>query len=43
MQLAVVEYARNVLKFKGANTTEIDPKTKYPRHRYFAGAEEVDG
>jgi CTP synthase len=30
MQLAVVEYARNVLKFKGANTTEIDPKTKYP-------------
>jgi CTP synthase len=30
MQLATVEYARNVLKFKGANTTEIDPKTKYP-------------
>jgi CTP synthase len=30
MQLAVVEYARNVLKLRGANTTEIDPKTKYP-------------
>ena len=30
MQLAVVEYARDVLKLKGANTTEIDPKTKYP-------------
>ena len=30
MQLAVVEYARNVLGWKGANTTEIDPQTKYP-------------
>lgn len=30
LQLAVVEYARNVLKLKGAHTTEIDPKTKYP-------------
>ncbi len=30
MQLATVEFARNVLKMKGANTTEIDPKTKYP-------------
>ena len=30
MQLATVEYARNVLKFKGANTTEVDQKTKYP-------------
>jgi CTP synthase len=30
MQLATVELARNVLKMKGANTTEIDPKTKYP-------------
>jgi len=30
MQLATVEFARNVLGFKGANTTEIDPKTKYP-------------
>ncbi|HEY4498774.1 MAG TPA: CTP synthase [Candidatus Paceibacterota bacterium] len=30
MQLAVVEYARNVLGFTGANTTEINPKTEYP-------------
>jgi CTP synthase len=30
MQLATVEFARNVLGLKGANTTEIDPKTKYP-------------
>lgn len=30
MQLATVEFARNVLGMKRANTTEIDPKTKYP-------------
>ena len=30
MQLLVVEYARNVLGLKGANTTEIDQKTLYP-------------
>jgi len=30
MQLAVVEYARNVLELPGAHTTEIDPATKYP-------------
>ncbi len=30
MQLAVVEFARDVLKLKKANTTEVDPKTKYP-------------
>lgn len=30
MQLAVVEYARNVLKLEGANTTECDEHTKYP-------------
>lgn len=29
MQLAVVEYARNILGLKGAHTTEVDPKTKY--------------
>jgi CTP synthase len=30
MQLAVVEFARNVCKLKGANSTEFNPKTKYP-------------
>jgi CTP synthase len=30
LQLAVVEFARNVAKLEGANTTENDKKTKYP-------------
>ncbi len=30
MQLAVVEYARNVLGLLGAHTTEVDDETKYP-------------
>jgi len=30
LQLAVIEYARNVAKLKKANSTEIDPKTPYP-------------
>ncbi|MFH0928598.1 MAG: CTP synthase [bacterium] len=30
MQLAVVEYARHVLGWKDANTTEVDPKTTHP-------------
>lgn len=30
MQQAAVEFARNVLGYKDANTTEIDPKTKHP-------------
>jgi len=30
MQLAVVEFARNVAKMNGANSTEIDRNTKYP-------------
>lgn len=30
MQMAVIEYARNVLKFKDANTTEANLETKYP-------------
>jgi CTP synthase len=29
-QLAVVEFARNVCGLKGANSTEINPNTKYP-------------
>ena len=30
MQLALVEFARNVIGLKGANTTEVNPTTKYP-------------
>jgi CTP synthase len=30
MQMAVIEFARNVLKFKDANSEEVDPKTKHP-------------
>ncbi len=30
MQLAVVEYARNVCGLEGANSTEIDPNTPHP-------------
>lgn len=30
MQLAAVEFARNVVGLKDAHTTEIDPKTPYP-------------
>jgi hypothetical protein len=30
MQLAVVEFARNQLGFENANSTEINPDTKYP-------------
>lgn len=30
MQMAVVEYARNVLGLTGAHTSEVDPNTPYP-------------
>ncbi|MFC1842551.1 CTP synthase [Candidatus Dependentiae bacterium] len=30
MQLAVIEYARNVCSFEGANTTEVNKETSYP-------------
>jgi CTP synthase len=30
MQMAVVEWARNICGLDGANSTEIDPKTPYP-------------
>ena len=30
MQVAIIEYARNVLKLKNANSTEFDQDTKYP-------------
>ncbi|OGL62913.1 CTP synthase [Candidatus Uhrbacteria bacterium RIFCSPHIGHO2_02_FULL_47_44] len=40
MQCAVIEYARNVLKLKDANTTEINPKTKHPVIHLLPGQEE---
>jgi CTP synthase len=30
MQMAVIEFARNVLNFKDANSEEVDPDTSYP-------------
>jgi CTP synthase len=30
LQIAVIEFARNVLKLKGANSTEFDPKATHP-------------
>lgn len=30
MQIAVIEYARSVMKLHGANSTEFDPTTKTP-------------
>jgi len=30
LQIAVIEFARNVLKLKGANSTEFDPKPAHP-------------
>jgi len=30
MQMAVIEFARNSLRLKGANSEEVDPKTPYP-------------
>ncbi len=30
LQMAVIEFARNVCKLKDANTTEVNPKTAYP-------------
>src|SRR3990167_2048222 len=30
LQMAVIEFARNVCGLKDAHTTEVNPKTKYP-------------
>ena len=43
MQCAVIEFARNVCNYAGANSTEFDPKTKHPvidlmeRQKHVAG------
>jgi len=41
MQLAVVEYARNVLGLKGAHTTECDADTAHPVIHMITGQEEI--
>lgn len=41
MQLACIAYARDVLKLKGANTVENDPKTRYPVIHLMPAQEEV--
>jgi CTP synthase len=41
MQLAVIEYARNVCGMKGANTTEADEKTPYPVIDYIPEQKEI--
>jgi len=41
MQLAVVEYARNVLKLTGAHTLECDSGTKYPVIHMISGQEDI--
>ncbi len=43
MQLAVVEYARNVCGLDGAHTTEVDPKTEHPVICILPEQEEVKG
>lgn len=41
MQMAVIEFARNVLKFKDANSEEVDPKTKHPVIHIMPGQKEL--
>lgn len=41
MQLAVVAYARDVLKFSKANTQENDPKTKFPVIHFIEGQRDL--
>jgi CTP synthase len=41
MQLAVVEYARNVLDLTGANTLEVDADTAHPVIHMIHGQEEI--
>ena len=42
MQLAVVEYARNVLGLQGAHTTEVDPNTPHPVVDLLPGQKGID-
>ena len=40
MQMMVIEFARNVLGYKDANSREMDEKTPHNGHRHHGGAEE---
>ncbi len=40
MQIAIIEYARNVGKLEGANSIEMDPDTMYPVINYLPGQNE---
>lgn len=42
LHMAVVEFARDVCGMKGANTTEVDEKTKYPVIDFLPGQEGCD-
>jgi len=42
MQCAVIEYARNVVGLTDANTSEIDPETKYPVIDLMPEQKEID-
>ncbi|MDO8668050.1 MAG: CTP synthase [bacterium] len=41
MQMAVIEFGRDVLGFKGANSEEVDPKTAYPVIHIMPGQKEL--
>jgi len=41
MQMAVIEFARNVLGLKGANSEEVDSKTVYPVIHIMSGQKEL--
>ena len=43
MQCAVIEYARNVLGFEGAHSTEMDPETKFPVIDIMEEQKNIDG
>lgn len=42
LQLAIVSFARNVLEYDNANSTEIDPKTPYPVIDLLPEQKEID-
>ena len=41
MQMAVIEFARNVCKWEDANSEEVNPKTKYPVIHIMPGQKEL--